>query len=293
MNDPAQRHFEVLSLGIAMKTRIIEQLGQTDILMPALISEGLAANDRVKVRLTALQAMACHAQDSSKPAGRPRVRGGGDSMMHILDEMEGGEPSATTLTARVPASQCKERNMMRREFEIKLDVPPTSLPALENIPLMRTLKQARKQAIEVSVYFDTDKQKLRRNGLILRVRRVGKRYIQTMKATRDSGLLERDEWENEIAGETPDLSLASRTALEPLVNDELRRQLKPRFETRVRRTVYPVTDKDCAMALTIDRGTIDTGTRSVLLCEIELEFEHGTIARLFDVARKLTHALPT
>jgi hypothetical protein len=33
-----------------MKSQIIEQLGQTDILLPALIAEGLAANDRVKAR---------------------------------------------------------------------------------------------------------------------------------------------------------------------------------------------------------------------------------------------------
>jgi hypothetical protein len=44
--------------GVHMKSRIIEQLGQTDILAPSLIAEGLAANDRVKVRVSALQAPA-------------------------------------------------------------------------------------------------------------------------------------------------------------------------------------------------------------------------------------------
>src|SRR6516162_3540379 len=41
-----------------MKSRIIERLGQSDILVPSLIAEGLAANDRVKVRMSALQAPA-------------------------------------------------------------------------------------------------------------------------------------------------------------------------------------------------------------------------------------------
>lgn len=45
-----------------MKTQIIEQLGQTDVLLPALIAEGLAANDRVKVRLSVLQAAGRHAR---------------------------------------------------------------------------------------------------------------------------------------------------------------------------------------------------------------------------------------
>ncbi len=46
-----------------MKSEIIEQLGQSDLLLPLRIAEGLAANDRVKVRLSALQAAACHARD--------------------------------------------------------------------------------------------------------------------------------------------------------------------------------------------------------------------------------------
>jgi uncharacterized protein Yka (UPF0111/DUF47 family) len=46
-----------------MKSRIIERLGQADILLPSLVAEGLAANDRVKVRLSALQAAGWHARD--------------------------------------------------------------------------------------------------------------------------------------------------------------------------------------------------------------------------------------
>src|SRR5664280_22597 len=45
-----------------MKSQIIERLGQTDILMPSLIAEGLAANDRVKARLSVLQAAGRHAR---------------------------------------------------------------------------------------------------------------------------------------------------------------------------------------------------------------------------------------
>ncbi len=50
-----------------MKSQIIEQLGQTDILLPSLISEGLAANDRVKARLSVLQAAARHAREPQGP----------------------------------------------------------------------------------------------------------------------------------------------------------------------------------------------------------------------------------
>lgn len=51
-----------------MKTHIIEELGQGGILLPALVAEGLAANDRIKVRMSALQAAAQHAQEPGRPA---------------------------------------------------------------------------------------------------------------------------------------------------------------------------------------------------------------------------------
>ncbi|MGA3308141.1 MAG: hypothetical protein ABSD08_05950 [Xanthobacteraceae bacterium] len=46
-----------------MKSEIIERLGQFDLLLPSLITEGLAANDRVKVRLSVLQAAAHRAPE--------------------------------------------------------------------------------------------------------------------------------------------------------------------------------------------------------------------------------------
>jgi len=44
-----------------MKARIVDQLGETAVLMPARIAEGLAENDRAKARMSALQAVARHA----------------------------------------------------------------------------------------------------------------------------------------------------------------------------------------------------------------------------------------
>jgi len=45
------------------KTEIIAELGESELLLPALIAEGLAANDRIKVRLSVLQAAAEHARE--------------------------------------------------------------------------------------------------------------------------------------------------------------------------------------------------------------------------------------
>src|SRR3981189_1220697 len=120
-----------------------------------------------------------------------------------------------------------ERNAMPapKEIEVKLELPPASLSRFKKIPLLRGQKRRPKSATEVSVYFDTDTHKLRKKGMMLRVRRTGDRYIQTIKASGNSGLFGRNKGESKIASEAPDLDRARGTALEPLISDKFRRQL--------------------------------------------------------------------
>ena len=51
-----------------MKTQIIESLGERELLLPAQIAAGLAANDRLKYYLTLLQACRTHADAQQQPA---------------------------------------------------------------------------------------------------------------------------------------------------------------------------------------------------------------------------------
>ena len=73
-----------------------------------------------------------------------------------------------------------------KELELKLELPPASVADVATLPMLRALADEAKQERIVSVYFDTDKQKLRRKGFMLRVRRLGDRYVQTIKACRGS-----------------------------------------------------------------------------------------------------------
>jgi inorganic triphosphatase YgiF len=114
-----------------------------------------------------------------------------------------------------------------QEIEIKLELGSANLPDLKKISLLRTVKPTPKAAPQVSVYFDTNNQKLRKKGLMLRVRREGRHYTQTIKAATNGEQFERDEWEAEIAGNEPDLDQANGTALESLLTKKLRRRLKP------------------------------------------------------------------
>ena len=179
-----------------------------------------------------------------------------------------------------------------KEIEVKLELPPACVSDLKTIPLLCSPGKNAKSETQVSVYFDTGKHKLRKKGLMLRVRRVGDRYVQTIKATGNAGLFERDEWESDIAGETPDLRLARDTALEPLLSNKFCRKLKPVFETRVSRTTYPIEDGKRAVALTLDEGQIEAGRRSGPLCEVELELKRGEETELFELARMLSRAVP-
>ena len=178
------------------------------------------------------------------------------------------------------------------EVELKLEIPAAAVPQFGKLPLIRALEASAKRSSQVSVYFDSDKQKLRRHGLTLRVRRIGDRYIQTIKATQNSNILIRNEWESEIAGGQPDLVQARGTALDGLLTGKFQRKLKPQFETRVRRIVFPLERDGTVIELALDQGTIDTGVASMRLCEIELELASGDKAHLFEVARLLARALP-
>ena len=182
-----------------------------------------------------------------------------------------------------------------REIELKFEVPAHSIARLNRSSLLRGATIAsRKPATLVSVYFDTDKLMLRNKGLSLRVRRIGRRYVQTIKQEggESAGLFARNEWECDIGGKRPDLDAARDTALEPLLSKKLRRGLKPLFETRVRRTVYPIRSGDSEIELSIDRGKVEAGRQSSPLCEVELELKRGDSGALFKLARTLAEQVP-
>src|SRR5262245_54801350 len=179
---------------------------------------------------------------------------------------------------------------LQKELELKFEVEPTTLRRLTKIPVIKALNRGARRASEASVYFDNDKHALHKKGLMLRVRRIGKRHVQTIKSGGNSAPIERDEWESEIAGAQPELELVSGTPLEDLITKKISRGLKPMFETRVRRTYYSLTDKERAIDLTIDRGKLHTGDSSVPICELELELKRGSKDRLFEDARSVVQA---
>ncbi len=180
-----------------------------------------------------------------------------------------------------------------REIELKLEVDPRDVARIKRhlsrlsdaTPAARTL---------VSFYFDTARWKLREHRLSLRVRRIGREYLQTIKGDGGpaTGLYDRAEWEQAICGPQPDLSWTTQTPLGPLLHGTPAASLRPVFETRIRRTTYRLARSGAVIAATLDQGSIRAGARHCRLCELELELSRGAPLALFRVARALGDVAP-
>ncbi|MFN7344653.1 MAG: CYTH domain-containing protein, partial [Betaproteobacteria bacterium] len=83
------------------------------------------------------------------------------------------------------------------EVELKLLVPPAQHARLQS--RLRAFGVPRVQMVD-SVYFDTAARALARAGLALRLRRQGRRWLQTLKTGGgEAALATRDEWEVPVA----------------------------------------------------------------------------------------------
>src|ERR1700686_2891040 len=98
---------------------------------------------------------------------------------------------------------------MGNEIELKFAVAPRELRKFETV--RGSDRKPPKEEDLVSVYFDTPKHKLARNGVSLRVRHNGDKFLQTIKSVGSTGSSRRGEWEHKIKGDAPNLRKAHGT----------------------------------------------------------------------------------
>lgn len=180
---------------------------------------------------------------------------------------------------------------------MKLSVDPDALADVLKHPLVAKARQAPDQSGEFqAVYYDTDEQDLRRAGLSLRVRRHRDAWIQTVKADGHAKgpVLDRDEWECEVAGEALDWRAIERTALGELLNgdEHLRSRIRPAFTVRTERQAFLVERDRARIELVLDRAEIRRDERILRFGEVELELKSGNASSLFAVALDLAAAAP-
>ena len=181
-----------------------------------------------------------------------------------------------------------------REIELKFDFNPADERRLkQRLGRLSRRKRPTSEAM-VSVYFDRPDLRLSARGISLRVRHSGSRYQQTIKKANEqtAGLFDRAEWEHDIKGPEPQLSATESAILDDVLNKELAGTLQPIFETRVRRLTYHLVSRGQRVELALDQGEIDTGKRSMPICELELELTNGEPGGLFAVAKALNEVVP-
>jgi inorganic triphosphatase YgiF len=183
-----------------------------------------------------------------------------------------------------------------REIELKLELAPGDLPRLQRHPVVRqqALGRAATRLLR-SVYFDTPELDLAGRGIALRVRRVGRSYVQTVKArgAGGAGLFERIELEAPVGGEHPDLERIPDLALRAQLQRELAgKTLEPVIETEIRRSHRRLAVGGSEVALDVDVGEIRTRRGNEPICEVELELERGEPAALYELALALHEDIP-
>jgi triphosphatase len=146
-----------------------------------------------------------------------------------------------------------------------------------------------------SIYFDTDGQLLRENGIALRVRRDGRRWLQTVKAGdgAHSGVQSLTEIETPAPGGRIDLGTiegALGERLREMVNGS---ELIAVSETSIRRNAATLTTSEgCKIELALDIGEIRANGAAAPFSELEIELIEGNAAGLFDFARRLLSDIP-
>jgi len=175
------------------------------------------------------------------------------------------------------------------EFEVKLALAPNQLNRLRRHPIFAGTRT--RSHLIASTYFDTPDFALRRRALALRVRKEGRRYVQTLKGHDVAGATQRPEWQAFVAGPAPDLS---HPGLHEQLGDLDGQSLQPIFVSRIRRSTRLVRpDPATVVEVSCDQGAIETpdGT-SVPVCEVELELKEGAPEVLFEMARTLNRSTP-
>ena len=177
---------------------------------------------------------------------------------------------------------------MVEEIELKLQLKPDDASVLEAAKLFGKVSKASKLR---STYFDTADHCVKKAGFALRIRRVGRARVETVKAEGADavGLFARPEWERKVQSDTP--LLDDSTPLAAVLGDKAG-QLTSIFCIDVLRRTWHMAAKGAAIEIVLDRGKIVAGERETPICEIELEQTSGPLSELFALARKIDAIVP-
>lgn len=180
--------------------------------------------------------------------------------------------------------------MIETELKIFLDAGAEAR-LLRHPDLETTRLEPRRSETLVSIYFDTEDHALAAAGIALRLRKVGRRWVQTIKVKprgpAGHGLFANREIERPapggrlvLEGDEPEYAAIA----EAVGSSELIRV----FETRVKRvTELLAAPGGGEVELAIDRGEIVAGEKTAPILEAELELKAGDVGAVYALAASL------
>jgi inorganic triphosphatase YgiF len=177
---------------------------------------------------------------------------------------------------------------MAEEIELKLALAPDLVGALRRDPTLKA--QALKRPVTqrlFSVYYDTPDLRLSQAGMALRVRRVGKRFLQTLKVAGapGGGLQQHAEFEQPVPSELPDLMQITDPALRRfLTKQKIAGRVVPIFSTDIKRRVWLLGIGGAEIEAALDEGEIQSGANRMALTELELELKLGATDAIYELA---------
>ncbi len=183
---------------------------------------------------------------------------------------------------------------MAEEIELKLALAPGARARLRRDPLLAGARFDGSHRL-VTVYFDTPDLALRKLGVGLRLRRIGRRFVQTVKTPlEEGGALHRyRELEVELPNDRLDLLRIEDPVLRRLLaKRKIAGRLAPVFTTEVRRSLWTFRHAGALIELALDEGEIRAGERRLAIAEIELELKGGRAGGLHRAALALAGRLP-
>lgn len=177
---------------------------------------------------------------------------------------------------------------MANEIELKLELTSQAVEALDAAGFWPGDAVVADQR---SIYFDTPDRVIAEAGMSLRIRRTGRKQVQTIKAEGDSagGLFVRSEWERSVKSDVP--VIGDDTPLLAVLGDEVN-AIDRAFEVRVERKRWNVDVDDTRIEMVLDRGMVAIGERNSPISEIELELLSGSPVALFAYARRIDAVAP-
>jgi len=179
-----------------------------------------------------------------------------------------------------------------REFELKITLDEAQLRRLRGRSAIRSLAQgpATTRAL-LSIYHDTSDLALQQAGIALRTRKIGRRWVQTIKAKGQviAGISNHVEIETPVPTSAPSIDAISDDALQQKIRELIgHSRLSPVIETHIKRTARRLSPPTGGLVeLCLDDGELRAGGRVAPIREAEIELANGDPAEVFEVAQRI------